>query len=87
MIVSEDCAVMHSPACMWEACWTCLAAAGLAGHLLAICWYHGAPLAMASVAVLLPAVVTLVGTLKRCLVSCAARVFKTMVFRLKTTHR
>ena len=82
---------MHPPACIWEACWTSLAAAGLAGHLLALCLYHGAPLAMASVAVLLPVVVTMAVTLKRCLVPigiavyCAlgAWVFKTLVYIAK----
>ena len=66
---------MHPPACIWEACWTCLAAAGFAGHLLAICWYHGAPLAMASVAVLLPAIVTIAVTVKRCLASISIAVY------------
>ena len=66
---------MHPPACIWEACWTCLADAGLAGHLLDICWYHGAPLAMASVAVLLPAIVTIAVTVKRCLASISIAVY------------
>ena len=48
---------------------------GFAGHLLAICWYPGAPLAMASVAVLLPAIVTIAVTVKRCLASISIAVY------------